>query len=83
MTILRVVRIMDWICRDDASHTKKLVAEVFEEIGVSCSNFNVLGVLSSPTSIKETILSLIAIISISHHLIVKFLAKILYHKFSR
>ncbi len=47
----------DWICRDDASHTKKLVSEVFEEIGVNCSDFNVLGVLTSPTSIKEAIMN--------------------------
>ena len=47
----------DWICRDEASHTRKLVSEVFEEIEVTCSDFNVLGVLTSPTSIKETIMN--------------------------
>ncbi len=47
----------DWICRDEASHTRKLVSEVFEELEVTCSDFNVLGVLTSPTSIKETILN--------------------------
>ena len=47
----------DWVCRDDSSHTKKLVMEVFEEMGIGCSDFNVLGVLSSPTSIKETIMN--------------------------
>jgi len=46
----------DWICRDEHSHTRKITSEVFEEIGVQCNNFNVLGVLSSPTAIKETIL---------------------------
>ena len=46
----------DWICRDDASHTKKLLSEVFEEVGVECSDFNVLGVFTSPTSIKEAIM---------------------------
>ncbi len=46
----------DWICRDEASHTRKLTSEAFEEIGVQCKDFNVLGVLASPTSIKETIL---------------------------
>jgi len=48
---------LDWICRDEDSHTRKLTADVFEEIGVQCSHFNVLGVLSTPTSIKETILN--------------------------
>ncbi len=46
----------DWICRDEHSHTRKLTSEVFEEIGVQCNNFNVLGVLGSPTAIKESIL---------------------------
>jgi len=46
----------DWICRDEASHTRKLTSEVFEEMGVQCNNFNVLGVLGSPTAIKESIL---------------------------
>ena len=46
----------DWICRDEHSHTRKLTSEVFEEMGVNCSNFSVLGVLGSPTAIKEAIL---------------------------
>ena len=46
----------DWICRDEHSHTRRLTAEVFEEIGVQCNNFSVLGVLGSPTAIKESIL---------------------------
>jgi len=46
----------DWICRDENSHTRRITAEVFEEIGVQCKDFNVLGVLSSPTAIKETIM---------------------------
>jgi len=46
----------DWICRNEDSHTRKLTAETFEEIGVQCSNFNVIGVLASPTAIKESIL---------------------------
>ena len=46
----------DWICRDENSHTRKITAEVFEEIGVQCKDFNVIGVLSSPTAIKETIM---------------------------
>ena len=46
----------NWICRDENSHTRKLTSEVFEEMGVQCNNFNVLGVLGSPTAIKESIL---------------------------
>jgi len=47
----------DWICRDEDSHTRKLTSETFEEINVQCSNLNVLGVLNSPTAIKESILN--------------------------
>ncbi|MDP1783860.1 MAG: LysR family transcriptional regulator [Sulfuricurvum sp.] len=46
----------DWICRDEASHTRKLTSEVFEEIGVECSSFSVIGVVASSTAIKETIM---------------------------
>jgi len=47
----------DWICRDENSHTRKLTAEAFEEIEVQCSQFNVLGILGTPTAIKETIIN--------------------------
>jgi len=46
----------DWICRDELSHTRKLAADVFEDMGVECSSFNVMGIVASPTAIKETIL---------------------------
>lgn len=46
----------DWICREETSHTRKLTSEVFEEIGVECSSFSVIGVVASTTTIKETIM---------------------------
>ncbi len=46
----------DWICRDEKSHTRRLTAEVFEEIGVECASFNVIGVVQSPTAIKESVM---------------------------
>jgi len=46
----------DWICRNEDSHTRKMTAEAFEEMGVHCSNFNVIGVLASSTAIKESII---------------------------
>ena len=45
----------DWICRNEGSHTRKLTAEAFEEIGVQCNHFNVIGILASTTAIKESI----------------------------
>ncbi|MGE0739473.1 LysR family transcriptional regulator [Sulfurimonas sp.] len=46
----------DWICRDEHSHTRRLTSEAFDEMGVHCTGFNVLGILSSPTAIKESIM---------------------------
>ena len=46
----------DWICRDEKSHTRRLTAETFEEIGVECASFNVIGVVQSPTAIKESVM---------------------------
>jgi DNA-binding transcriptional LysR family regulator len=46
----------DWICRDEKSHTRRLTSETFEEIGVECASFNVIGVVQSPTAIKESVM---------------------------
>jgi DNA-binding transcriptional LysR family regulator len=46
----------DWICRDENSHTRKLTAEVFDELGVDCATFNIIGVVASPTAIKESVM---------------------------
>ena len=48
---------LDWICREENSHTRILTSEAFEEVDVPCDDFCVMGVLSSPTAIKETILN--------------------------
>lgn len=45
----------DWICRDEASHTRKVVQEVFDELGVSCKDFNVLSEVSNTTSVLQTL----------------------------
>lgn len=44
-----------WICRDEESHTRRVVAEVFEELGVSCKSFDVLSEVSNTTSVLQTI----------------------------
>ncbi|MBC8237333.1 MAG: LysR family transcriptional regulator [Helicobacteraceae bacterium] len=48
---------MDWICREENSHTRILTTEAFDDVNVPCEDFCVMGVLSSPTAIKETILN--------------------------
>jgi len=44
-----------WICRNEGSHTRRVVAEVFEELSVSCKSFNVLSEVSNTTSVLQTL----------------------------
>jgi DNA-binding transcriptional LysR family regulator len=44
-----------WICRDEGSHTRRVVSEVFEELGISCKSFNVLSEVSNTTAVLQTI----------------------------
>lgn len=45
----------DWICRNEGSHTRRVVTEVFEELGVSCKSFNVLSEVSNTTTVLQTL----------------------------
>ena len=45
----------DWVCREEGSYTRKIVSEVFDELGVSCKSFNVLSEVSNTTTILQTI----------------------------
>lgn len=44
-----------WVCRDEGSHTRRVVSDVFEELGVSCKSFDVLSEVSNTTSVLQTI----------------------------
>ena len=44
-----------WICRDEGSHTRRVVSEVFEELGVSCKSFDVLSEVSNTTAVLQSI----------------------------
>ena len=44
-----------WICREEGSYTKRIVTDVFEELGVSCKNFDVLSEVSNTTAVLQTI----------------------------
>lgn len=46
----------DWVCREENSHTRRLVTEAFDELDIDCANFNIIGVVQSPTAVKETIM---------------------------
>ena len=60
-----------WICREESSHTRQMVAEVFDDLGVSCKNFKVLTEVSNTTAVlqgikrskKDTINPVVSIIS--------------------
>ncbi len=44
-----------WVCREEGSQTRKVVSEAFEELGVSCRDFNVLSEVSNTTAVLQTI----------------------------
>jgi len=44
-----------WICREESSHTRQVVSEVFEELGVSCKSFDVISEVSNTTAVLQTI----------------------------
>jgi len=44
-----------WICREVGSHTRRVVEEVFDELGVSCKSFDVLSEVSNTTAVFQTI----------------------------
>jgi len=44
-----------WVCREEGSHTRKLIGEVFEELGVSCKSFNVLSEVSNTTAALQSV----------------------------
>ncbi len=46
----------NWICREEGSHTRRMVAELFERLGVSCKKFNVIGEVSSSTAVVNSVL---------------------------
>jgi len=44
-----------WICREEGSHTRRLISDVFEELGVSCKSFNVLSEVSNTTAALQSV----------------------------
>ncbi len=46
----------NWICREEESHTRQLITEIFEEMGVDCKSFELRSIVSSSTAVKQSIL---------------------------
>jgi len=44
-----------WICRNEGSYTRHIISEVFDELGVSCKNFEVLSEVSNSTAVLQSI----------------------------
>jgi len=44
-----------WICRDEGSHTRRVVSDVFDDLGVTCKDFDVLSEVSNSTAVLQTI----------------------------
>ena len=44
-----------WILRDQSSHTRRILEEVFDDLGVSCNSFKILSQVSSTIVILQTI----------------------------
>ena len=44
-----------WVCREESSHTRKVVSEVFEDLGVSCKSLDVVSEVSNTTAVLQTI----------------------------
>jgi DNA-binding transcriptional LysR family regulator len=55
--ILKTEELYDyrWICREESSHTRKVVSEVFEELGVSCKSLDVISEVSNTTAVLQAI----------------------------
>jgi DNA-binding transcriptional LysR family regulator len=55
--ILRTEELYDlkWVCREEGSHTRRLLSDVFEELGVSCKSFNVLSEVSNTTAALQSV----------------------------
>jgi len=44
-----------WICREESSHTRQIIADVFSELGVACKNFNVISEVSNTTAVLQNL----------------------------
>jgi DNA-binding transcriptional LysR family regulator len=44
-----------WVCREEGSQTRRVLSEVFDELGVSCNRFNVLSEVTNTTAVLQTI----------------------------
>lgn len=46
----------DWICREQGSHTRQIVQETFQDLGVVCKDFNIISEVGNSTALLNTVL---------------------------
>jgi DNA-binding transcriptional LysR family regulator len=45
-----------WVCRDEASHTRKVITDVFDGAGLDCKAFDIATTVTSATALVQTVL---------------------------
>jgi len=45
-----------WICREETSHTRKIVQIAFDSMGIDCKSFDFRSIVTSSTAVKQMIL---------------------------
>lgn len=45
-----------WVCREEGSHTRQIVSEKFQDIGIKCKEFDVISEVNSSTALLNTVL---------------------------
>jgi len=46
----------NWICREEESHTRRVIAEAFEDANIECKAFDIATTVTSPTAVVQTVL---------------------------
>jgi len=46
----------DWVCREEASHTREIISNIFDEMDIDCKSFNIKSIVSSSTAVKQSII---------------------------
>jgi DNA-binding transcriptional LysR family regulator len=45
-----------WICREETSHTRKIVQVAFDSMGIDCKTFDMRSIVTSSTAVKQMVL---------------------------
>ncbi len=51
-----MLKYYSWICREEESHTRKVISEAFEDANLECNAFDIATTVTSPTAVVQTVL---------------------------